>query len=195
MPPCIGSDSEAAADEALNEPAECLPFLPDTEESWHAVLMPIAHRGACNFLDPDRPGTMFQAESDDPGGPLVVITTAGFDLGPQFDVERAKDFRLNVDRVRALLGHTDGLIAVHVFKPLERATDGATMTVWRDEAAAAKFAYRPGFHRSQIDRYKAEHTADRTSFTRLRALRTAGRWEGRDPIEDARRQVVANRPS
>jgi hypothetical protein len=45
---------------------------------------------------------------------------------------------------------------------------------------------RPGFHRTQIARYKSEKTADRTSFTRFRPLQTSGQWDGVDPIAVAR---------
>ena len=34
--------------------------------------------------------------------------------------------------------------------------------------------WRPGLHRSQVDRNKAENLTDRTLFTRFRALRTTG---------------------
>ena len=58
-------------------------------------------------------------------------------------------------------------------------------TVWRDDAAMSAFAYRPGEHRERIERYKREQTCDRTSFTRLRAVRTSGTWEGRCPVAAA----------
>lgn len=49
-----------------------------------------------------------------------------------------------------------------------------TFSVWKDDAAMMDAAYRTGTHRAQIDRYKAEKTADRTSFTRARLLASAG---------------------
>jgi hypothetical protein len=58
--------------------------------------------------------------------------------------------------------------------------------VWRDDASMSAFAYRAGEHRSQIERYKREQTADRTSFTRFRALRTSGSWNGSCPVGAAR---------
>ena len=39
-------------------------------------------------------------------------------------------------------------------------------------------AYRTGTYRAQIDRHKAEKTADRTSFTRARLLASTGAWKG-----------------
>jgi hypothetical protein len=57
-----------------------------------------------------------------------------------------------------------------------------TMSLWRDDASMANFAYRPDLHRTLADHYKAEHTADRTSFTRCRIMRTVGQWGGTDPV-------------
>jgi hypothetical protein len=47
--------------------------------------------------------------------------------------------------------------------------------------------YRPGIHRTQIERHKRDKLADRTSFTRFRVLATRGSWRGSDPLELARR--------
>ena len=171
----------SAAEGAVSDPGACIPFLPETTEAWHALLLPVAHRGECNHLDPACPGLMLQPHDDDPGGTLVVITTAGFVLGPDLDMNRVIDFRRNVDAVRAAAATAAGNVARQVFVPHVRGEDGVTMTIWRDDAAMSAFAYRPGDHRARIDRYKREQTCDRTSFTRLRVLRTSGTWDRCDP--------------
>lgn len=176
---------EADAERAFEDPAEFLPFLTSTQESWHALLLPIAHRGECNHLDRDAPGPILAAHAHDPGGPLVVMTTAGFVIGPQLNMARVVDFRTNVDRIRTLVEASEGNTARQVFAPHTPGDDGVTMTVWRDDASMSAFAYRPGEHRAQIDRYKREQTADRTSFTRFRAIRTSGSWNGHCPVEAA----------
>lgn len=173
------------AEAAVADPAAIMPFLAETTEAWHAVLMPLAHRGECNHLDRDNPGLLLATHDDDPGGPLIVLTTAGFDLGPDLDMNRVIDFRRNVDQVRAAVAIATGNVARQVFTPHTRGDDGMTMTIWRDDAAMSAFAYRPGEHRERIDRHKREQTCDRTSFTRLRAVRTRGSWEGRDPVAAA----------
>jgi hypothetical protein len=74
----------------------------------------------------------------------------------------------------------------HVLNAAEHAgPDGTTFTTWRDGAAMRDAVYQPGDHRDQLDRYKREQTADRTSFTRLRARTTRGTWNGVDPIDVA----------
>lgn len=175
----------AHAEAAVAEPTAVLPFLSETLEAWHALLLPVAHRGECNHLARDNPGLMLEPHGEDPGGPLVVITTAGFVIGPQLDMARVVDFRSNVDQVRTTAAAADGNVARQVFAPHTPGDDGVTMTVWRNDAAMSAFAYRPGEHRDRIDRYKREQTCDRTSFTRLRAVRTSGTWEGRDPVQAA----------
>jgi heme-degrading monooxygenase HmoA len=177
---------ETDAQRAFDDPAKFLPFLGGTVENWHALLLPIAHRGDCNHLDRDTPGPILAAQDDDPGGPLVVMTTAGFVIGPQLDMARVVDFRTNVDRIRTVVEASEGNVARQVFAPHTVGDDGVTMSVWRDDASMSAFAYRPGEHRAQIDRYKREQTADRTSFTRFRAVRTSGSWNGCCPVEAAR---------
>jgi hypothetical protein len=163
-----------------------MPFLPDVLEGWHALLHPIAHHGKCNHLDHDQPGPLFALSGVDPGGPLLVMTTAGFVPGPQLDMQRVHAFRVGVDDVRASLEGSEGIVAAQVFSPHRPGEDGATMTIWRSDAQMVNAMYRPGLHRSLLDNYHTAPTADRTSFTRFRFLRTAGQWRGRDPAEDAR---------
>ena len=43
-------DSDSAKT-ALQLRERFMPFLRDAVESWHAVLMPFAHKGECNHLD------------------------------------------------------------------------------------------------------------------------------------------------
>jgi heme-degrading monooxygenase HmoA len=174
--------SREVADAAIEEPATFMPFLAQSLESWHALLLPITHRGECNHLYPSQPGLMFEVAGSDPGGPLIVMTTAGYVMGPDLDMARVIDFRLSVDRIRPHVSAAAGNIAVQRFTPHTYGDDGATLTIWRDDASMAGFAYRAGPHRSQVDRNKAENMTDRTSFTRFRALRTRGQWGGRDPI-------------
>jgi len=76
----------------------------------------------------------------------------------------------------------DGLHSQHAFTTAGFVADGFTFTFWRDDSAMRTFAYRPGVHKEQMDRYKKIHNADRTSFTRLRVLDSVGTWNGTDPL-------------
>jgi hypothetical protein len=178
-------DSLPSAERAFDGRGRFMPFLPVTVESWHALLHPVAHHGSCNHLERGQPGPLFQLSGMDPGGPLLVMTTAGFVIGPQLDMRRVHAFRVGVDSVRASLVDADGIVAYQVFTPHSTGDDGATMTVWRSDAQMVNAMYRPGLHRSLLDDYHKAPTADRTSFTRFRFLRTAGQWAGRDPAVEA----------
>lgn len=183
-------ESLMTADVAMDTTFEYLPFLPQAEQAWHALLQPIAHRGECNHLDRERPGEMFHVEGEDPGGPLIVITTAGYNMGPDLNLERVIDFRQNVDQVRDWMMTAEGNVANQVFTPYTFGDDGFTTSVWRDDAAMFAAAYRRGAHRERVDRHKVEVMADRTSFTRFRALRTLGSWAGDDPVRIAREAAI-----
>ncbi len=167
---------EAAAKAALHSKEQFLPFLPSALESWHALLLPVMHRGECNHLDRDHPGLIFEASPEDPGGRCMVLTTAGFIFGPGLDINRVIDFRRNVDVANTWMGQADGCLANQVFTPHTVGDDGFTMSIWRDDASMLAAAYRPGEHRSQLDRHKTENIFDRSSFTRCRILESLGQW-------------------
>ena len=175
-------DSDGAQT-ALRAREQFMPFLPDAIESWHALLLPVMHRGECNHLDRGRPDTLFEVGHQDPGGACMVITTAGFQFGPELKIERVIDFRRNVDRTNEWIGKADGCLASQVFTPHTVGDDGFTMSLWRDDASMLKVAYHPGVHRSQVDRHKAESVFDRSSFTRFRIMDTCGQWNGRNPVQ------------
>lgn len=101
----------SAAEEALSSKERYLPYLAQTLESWHALLLPIAHRGECNHIERSSAGPIFDVESKDPGGPLFVMTTAGFNPGPELDIARVNDSRVQVDKVRDWLMSVEGRVA------------------------------------------------------------------------------------
>jgi hypothetical protein len=175
----------AAAEAALQTHERFLPSLHEAIESWHALLLPIAHRGECNHLERANPRPLFEIGAEDPGGPLFVMTTAGYVPPPE--LERIVDFRVHVDKVRHWLESSiAGRAASQVFAPHTLGDDGVTMTLWQSDAAMIDAMYRPGVHRTQIDRHKRDRLADRTSFTRFRVLATRGTWGGSDPLTLAR---------
>jgi hypothetical protein len=171
-----------AAGMALQAKDHFMPFLADAIESWHASLLPVMHRGECNHLNRTQPDTVFEVGTRDPGGVCMVITTAGFEPGPEFKIERVIDFRRTVDMTNAWIAQADGCLASQVFTPHTVGDDGFTMSIWRDDASMLKGAYHPGAHRSQLDRHKKENLFDRSSFTRLRVIEASGHWNGRDPV-------------
>lgn len=91
----------AAAESALANPQASMPFLAEATESWHSLFQPTAHRGTCNHLDRANPTELFEFPAADPGGRPMVITTADFNPGPDFSVDRVIRFRRRVDSTNA----------------------------------------------------------------------------------------------
>ena len=176
-----------SAESNLERPESYLSVFPPPTESWHALLLPVTFRGVWNYNNGPNAELRFATEAADPGGPLFVITTGGFDVGPNFDRSRLVNFRGYSDRVRAMLPTAPARVASEYFSPTP-ADDTITMSLWPSDAAMTKTMYGPGVHRQEIDRFKREKTLDRTSFTRLRVLRTLGRWNGLDLLDIARTQ-------
>ena len=170
------------ADAILNEPNAFLPDLSRTVESWHALLQPIAHRGETNWIDRLSPGLAIEPESIDPGGPLIVLTSAGYNSGQDIDPERLKDFTRGIERVKDAAKAMPGNLVGHSFGNPAREHDGFTVTLWRNDDTMTDFAYQPGVHKTLLAEHWAVPKFDRSSFTRTRALRATGIWEGDDPL-------------
>jgi hypothetical protein len=171
-----------AATLAMDHKQAFMPFLEKTTESWHQLLLPVRHHGECNHLDRESPGEIFEASSSDPGGAIMAITTAGYRFGPDLKMERVMDFRRHVDLVNEWIKQCDGCLASQPFTPHTVGDDGFTLSVWRDDASMLSASYRPGAHRTQLDRHKATEIFDRSSFTRCRVLEASGQWEGKNPL-------------
>lgn len=173
-----------SADAVFEADGEATPCFAGATETWSGVLQPYAHHGAVNWLDPADPGLAFElGPKPDDREPFVVITSAGWTLDDRFDVDKALDFGRGVAEVRSHMAGVDGLYFHHGFNfPGLLAVDGPTVTMWRDDAATRAFAYRPGNHKNEMDHYRTNDTADRSSFTRLRVLRSRGSVQGYAPV-------------
>jgi hypothetical protein len=159
-------------------------WLDDAREIWSGILQPFRHHGAANYLDRTNPGPLFDSMlPDEPmDGPVVALTTSGWNVGENLDMNRVLQFGAGAQAVRISMTGVPGLHAQHsFFFPRVLECDPITVTFWRDEASIRAFAYGHGSHRRQLDRHRAENLADRTSFTRLRVVDSAGTWCGENP--------------
>jgi hypothetical protein len=172
--------SRVDAEQSFENPPP-IPIFGEAVEAWHALLCPFGHRGQTDWFGSLESAAQFKPLAD-PGGPLVVMTSAGYNPLPpeelKKDLPRRIDFITNIERVLAYFATLPGNIVRSNFQLRAPGHDGLTFTLWRDDAAMNEAAYRPGVHRTQLDRYKTEHTADRSSFTRARLLRCKGTWDG-----------------
>jgi hypothetical protein len=181
--------SREAAEEVFENPQDHLGFLGEATEAFHALLSPYAHRGAVNWRGTVLEDTSIAAGAD-PGGPLMVLTSAGYaNPGPN-DLPRMKKF---VHEVRQILDYYSTLsdnVRNAVFSGARvDGGDGVTTTVWKSDEAMMAAAYKTGHHRAQIDYHRHASLFDRSSFTRTRIVASRGTWNGTDPVEDVARQA------
>ena len=172
----------SSAHSVFDAGGDAVPYFAGAVESWSAVLEPIGHRGEVNWLDNDQPGLVFSVTPRRTVGSFVVVTSVGWTFDERFDLNKAMDFAHGVERVRSTMDGVDGLGSQQAFSFPSLASDGITVTFWRDDASMRAFAYRPGEHKFQIDRYRELVTADRSSFTRFVPIVQRGTWNGRNPL-------------
>jgi hypothetical protein len=161
--------------------AAAVPPFADAAEVWSAALLPVKSHGCCDWIGDD--GHFAVDRDRQPiGEVLITLTTAGWDVGPDFDMQRPISFGAGVERVLTWIREQpiDGLVAAHDFN--SPAHDGMTFSIWRDDAAMKEFAYGSGAHKVEMDAFRIDTTADRTSWTRLHPLESHGTWSGTDPL-------------
>ena len=172
----------AEAELAFRNKEEFMPFLAGARESWHLLLRPFRHHGECNHIERETPGKLFEVSEEDCGGPLVVVTTAGYEFGFEANMDRVVAFRHQVDHVGTWMKGLEGCFVSRAFTPHTAGDDGFTVSVWRSDEDMLCASYRAGTHRNYMDGHKAASDFDRSSFTRFRILDFSGKWNGRNPL-------------
>lgn len=163
------------------------PWLAEAKESWAALLQPFRQSGESNYVDRTQPGSLFADEAIAPAPksdtPFVSLTTSGWVVTPQLDMNRVREFGAGVLAVRASMTGMPGLHSQQsFFYPRGLEYDPMTLTIWRHLGAMSAFAYGPGVHKLKMDDQKDRNLADRTSFNRLAILHSEGTWYGSDPL-------------
>ncbi|PWJ20457.1 hypothetical protein [Jannaschia seohaensis] len=177
--------SREAAEEVFAAPERHLPFLAEAEEAYHLLLVPYAHRGQVNWRGSVLDGETLAVAPEDPKGPLVVFTSAGYDNPGPEDVPRIKTFLREVDNVVSYYGTLPGNLRRAVYSgPGVDGHDGMTVSLWRSDAAMLAAAYKDGHHRDQMEYQRDPGHFDRSSFTRARVLSSLGSWDGADPVAE-----------
>lgn len=172
--------SLADAEIAMSSPKEIFPFLKNSVESWHALLLPYSHHGEVNWRGFVEVGSALRAGPDQ-GGPLIVFTTAGFDSSGPEEMPRISAFLERASRAQEFLGKAAGNLRTSIFASCDN-RDGITFTLWKDESAMLAAAYGAGEHRTQLMHHRVEPQFDRSSFTRARVVRSYGSWDDQNPI-------------
>jgi hypothetical protein len=139
---------------------------------WHVRLEPLRVSGAW----PAMPGLPERQLAVDDDQPVVVLT-----LGrPR--LTRLRPFLRSAGRAEAEVVRAPGLLAsLGLARPPRLVS---TFSLWRSASAMRDYSYRDaGDHMAAVraDRERPFH--HESAFIRFRPYRSAGEWEGRDPLD------------
>jgi hypothetical protein len=170
--------SRAAAEAMVTAPGEAIPWLKETIAAWHCLSIPFSHRGTVNWRGYLQKDDAVRVAPNDPGGPLIVLTSAGFVTRDDATLPRIKRFVAGVVDVLDDYGTQESNLRRGAFRAGFDGRDGFTLSLWHSDQGMLQSAYSPGTHRTRIDEDKAGLLSDRTSFTRLRVIQSWGNWDG-----------------
>ncbi len=173
-------DSRTEAEAMLADTGAAMPWLSEAVAAWHCLAIPYAHRGQVNWRGHVEEGTAIRPAPTDPGGPLVVVTSAGFLSRDANMLPRIRQFIEGVSEVMAWYGALPSNLRNDVFNGPD-GREGFTCSLWRSDEAMREAAYHDGRHRTRMEESRAKLMFDYSSFTRLRAVHSHGDWDG-DPF-------------
>ena len=176
-------DDRTDAEAMISAPQDHLPFLSEAVEHWHALAIPITHKGDVNWRGRVQSNSAIRVASEDPEGPLAVITSAGYLSRVADQTPRIARFAKGIEEVIAFFGENKGNVRRGVFNGGFDTRDGFTVSLWRDDKAMTQAAYWDGPHRTLMDQSRDGSMFDRSSFTRMRIVESHGSWDG-DPLAD-----------
>ena len=177
--------SRAAAEAMMNDPFAAMPQMHDAVEAWHALALPVQHRGEVRWRGVLQSNSAIVPAEEDPEGQLAVITSASFDDPTNPDeIPRMSRFAIKVAEAIEFLGQQAGNLRRGVFNGGFDGREGFTLSLWESDDAMLKAAYHSGHHRKLMDESRDGSLFDRSSFTRLRILESYGSWDG-DPLSRA----------
>ena len=165
-------DGEPALEEFLARSPVAGRWREEAEESWHVRLVPLGSRGRWGGRDPFAAAEPVRASGN---GPVAVLTRASIRPG------RLMAFYRSVPGVNRRLHRQEGCLAsIGIGEwPLARQ---ATFSLWEDEAAVTRFAYRTDEHLTVIGRVRGENWYAEELFARFVPYASQGTWDGQDPL-------------
>ncbi|MEV4087195.1 spheroidene monooxygenase [Nonomuraea fuscirosea] len=163
----------------------------EASETWQVRLAPLSSRGTWTgrnpFADPPDPPAGPSGDSRGAqvasgggvvgarGGPVAVLTRASI------RVRRLVTFYRSVPPVDESLRRQDGCLASIGMGewPLARQ---ATFSLWRDQDAMRRFAYRGAAHQRVVERVRCHDWYAEELFARFVPYASEGTWNGTDPL-------------
>jgi hypothetical protein len=163
----------------------------EASEIWQVRLAPLSSRGTWTgripFADPPGPPAGPSGDSRGAqvaagggvvgarGGPVAVLTRASI------RVRRLVAFYRSVPPVDESLRRQDGCLASIGMGewPLARQ---ATFSLWRDQDAMRRFAYRGAAHQRVVERVRSHDWYAEELFARFVPYASEGTWNGTDPL-------------
>ncbi|MEM6579536.1 MAG: hypothetical protein AAF678_13690 [Pseudomonadota bacterium] len=178
-------DTECAARSFFAAAEQRIAACADGVEMWHALAVPVQHRGAVNWRGSVETDGAIKSADADVQGPLAIVTTAGFeDPKDPTSLPRISRFVVKVSEAIAFRGAQPGNLRCAVFNGGFDGREGLTLTLWKSDDAMLRAAYHSGHHRNLMDESRDGSVFDRSSFSRLRIIDSRGSWDG-DPLRDA----------
>ena len=169
------------ADLFMANAAQFFAAMADAKDAWHAKLLPYMHRGALHWDELSSPPNVFDGFHAKPAAdcPILVMTT----VKRRSEVDKATLFGNTVTDVRSTLQKADGLLVEMLMLTLDfERFDGGTLTLWKNEASAVKWAYQGQAHKHAMELDKERDLMERSSFARFAVEKSIGTWNGAEPL-------------
>ena len=122
--------SRAAAEAMVAAPGDAMHWLKETIAAWHCLSIPFSHRGAVNWRGYLQKGDAVRVAPNDPGGPLIVLTSAGFATRDHATLPRIKRFVAGVVGVLDAYGAQESNLRRGAFRAGFDGRDGFTLSLW-----------------------------------------------------------------
>lgn len=170
-------NGEGALDNFLDYSTQASRWRERGEESYHLGLRPLSVHGSWGG---ERPLTDMDTTDTDAEAPVAVLTRA------RIRPRHWPAFYRSVPAVETHLRAQEGLLAV---LGIGEAPVGlqATFSLWRSPSDVRAFAYDGSAHEAVVRRTREEGWFAEELFARFRPYRSAGAWDGIDPLAGAGR--------
>ena len=168
-------ESEAAADEFLNNSSLMQEYGQHTFESWTVKLFPYQSHGQWDKQEPFAP-TLSEQHTF---GPIAVLTRASINW------LALPSFWRFVPKTSKVLDNAEGLICSIGLGELPFVRQ-ATFSIWESMEAMKQYAYKNPLHQEVMRRTRSENWYSEELFARFKLVSSQGTWNGVDPLEQFR---------